>query len=94
MMDINKIKQKSIPIFKEAGVKRSSIFGSYKRGEQNEESDIDFLIELPIGTSLFDLVALQLKLEESLQRKVDLVEYEGIKPQLKDIILNDQIRIL
>ena len=94
MMDINKIKQKSIPILKEAGVKRSSIFGSYKRGEQNEENDIDFLIELPIGTSLFDLVALQLKLEESLQRKVDLVEYEGIKPQLKDIILNDQIRIL
>lgn len=94
MMDINKIKQKSIPILKEAGIKRSSIFGSYKRGEQDEESDIDFLIELPIGTSLFDLVALQLKLEESLQRKVDLVEYEGIKPQLKDIILNDQIRIL
>ena len=94
MMDINKIKQKSIPILKEAGIKRSSIFGSYKRGEQDEESDIDFLIELPIGTSLFDLTALQIKLEESLQRKVDLVEYKGIKPHLKDIILNDQIRIL
>jgi predicted nucleotidyltransferase len=94
MMTLEDIKQISIPILKEAGVTRSSIFGSYTRGDQNKDSDIDILIELSPGNSLFDLVSLQLKLEKSLQKKVDLVEFDGIKPQLKNYILDNQVKIL
>ncbi|MHB8443052.1 MAG: nucleotidyltransferase family protein [Patescibacteria group bacterium] len=94
MMSLEEIKQKTIPILREAGVTKSSIFGSYTRNEQNEESDIDILVELSQGKSLFDLVRLQLELEKSLQKKVDLVDFGSIKPQLKNYILDHQVKIL
>ncbi len=92
--NINTIKQKALPILKEAGVTKSSLFGSYVRGEDSEDSDIDLLIEVPRGTTLFDIIELQLKLEEKLQKKVDLVTYKSIHPLLKDSILDSQIPIL
>jgi len=74
------IKSKAIPILKQAGVSRSAIFGSYVRGEQNENSDIDFLVDYPQGISLFDVAELQYKLEDALGKSVDLVGYKTIKP--------------
>lgn len=91
---IDLIRQKAVPILRDAGVTRSAIFGSYVHGEQQEDSDIDILIELPNEKSLFDLVDLKLRLEDALQRKVDLVEYQMIKPRIKDIILGEQVQIL
>lgn len=88
------IKQKVIPILKEAGVTRSSLFGSYARGDNKKKSDIDILIEVPRGTTLFDIVELQLRLEEKLQKKVDLVTYRSVHPLLQKDILNTQIQIL
>lgn len=91
---IEKVKSKILPVLKQAGVTKSSLFGSYVRGDQTESSDIDILVELPKGKSLFDFVDLQLKLEEILDRKVDLVEYSTIKPRLKPYILSNQMQIL
>lgn len=91
---IEEIKNKILPILKQAGVKKSSLFGSYVRGEQTKSSDIDILVELPKGKSLFDFVGLELQLEEALGKKVDLVEYSTIKPRLKPYILNNQTQIL
>lgn len=88
------IKSKVLPILKEAGVTRSSLFGSYVRDEEKEDSDIDMLIEVPRGTTLFDIVELQIQLEEKLQKKVDLVTYRSIHPRLKESILNNQVQIL
>lgn len=93
-IDLEQIKQKAIPVLKKAGVIRSSVFGSFVRGEQNENSDIDILVEMPEGKSLFDFVDLQLQLEDALGRKVDLGEYETIKPKLKNYISSNQIQIL
>lgn len=91
---LDEIKKKAIPILKEAGVTRSSIFGSFVRGEEREDSDIDFLVELPSDKSLFDFVDLKQKLEDVLHKKVDLVEYIMVKPRIKDRILNEQVQIL
>lgn len=91
---LDEIKKKAIPILKKAGVTRSSIFGSYVRGEEKEGSDIDFLVELPSDKSLFDFVDLKQKLEDALDKKVDLVEYIMIKSRIKDSILKEQIPIL
>jgi len=91
---IDTIKRKALPILKEAGVTRSSVFGSVVRGETKRHSDIDILVELPKDKSLFDFADLQLKLEEALGKKVDLVEYIAIKPRLKDYILAKQVQIL
>lgn len=42
---IEEIKQKAIPIAKKYGISELSLFGSYSRNEQNENSDVDFLIK-------------------------------------------------
>ena len=92
--DIDVIKDKVVPILKEAGVTRSSIFGSYVRGETKKGSDIDILIDAPKGMGLFDFVGLQQELEKVLGKKVDLGEYSTIKPRIKNQILSQQVRIL
>lgn len=91
---LDTIKNKALPLLREAGVVRSSLFGSYVRGEENEDSDIDMLIEYPKGKSLLDLVDLEMKLEEVLGKKVDLVTYKSVSPYLKEYIDRDQIQIL
>lgn len=65
------------------------IFGSYSRGENTADSDVDILYSFNSKYSLFDLVGLQLELQEKLKKEVDLVEFTAIHPQLKTRILND-----
>jgi len=91
---IEKIKNKILPILKQAGVKRSSLFGSYVRGDQTDSSDIDILVELPEGSSLLDLIGLEIELKKAVGKKVDLLTYNSINPLLKDYIQKDQLRIL
>lgn len=88
------IKEKIIPILKEAGVTRSSIYGSYVRGENRDDSDIDLLVEVPGGTGLFGFIGLKHKLEKVLEKKVDLVTYKSIHPLLRERILNEQQSII
>ncbi len=91
---VDDIKTKIIPILKKSGIIRSSLFGSYVRGEQRKDSDVDLLVEYPKGLSLFDVAEIKYKLEEALEKKVDLVNYKNIKPRLKNYILSEQIQIL
>ncbi len=88
------IKEKAVPILKEAGVTRSALFGSVVRGEETKDSDVDILIQPPEGMSLFGFIGLEHKLEDVLGRKVDLVSYRAIHPVLKDQILSEQVPIL
>lgn len=88
--NLEQIKNRAIPILEEAGVTRSALFGSVVRGEARKDSDIDILVDLPSGKTLFDLAGLKIKLEESLEREVDLITYNSIDPMLKDSILNNQ----
>ncbi len=93
-LSIDQIKEKIVPVLKESGVKKSALFGSYVRGQEKPESDIDILVDLPPSMSLFDVIALQNRLEKELNKKIDLVEYSAIKPRLRDYILNEQIQII
>lgn len=90
---IYQLKEKIIPILKEAGVVRSSLFGSAARGENAPESDIDILVELGRPMGFFKFVGLQQKLEEVLKKKVDLLTYRSINPRLKEYIERDEILI-
>lgn len=93
--EIEKIKPKIIPILKRNKIKRAGIFGSYSRGEQKKNSDIDIVVEIDDKTmSLLGFVRLLRLLEEALNKEVDLVEYKVIKPRLKQRILNEEIKIL
>ncbi len=74
-------------------IKRAGIFGSFATGLYSGASDVDILVELGNNISLLDFVRIKLDLEDSLQRKVDLVEYNAIKPRLRKQILEEEIRI-
>jgi predicted nucleotidyltransferase len=66
-------------------VKRIGVFGSFARGDEKAESDVDILVELVEPT--FDhYMDLKFRLEEVLQRPVDLVLEDNIKKRLKPII--------
>lgn len=92
--NLNEVKEKILPILKEAGVLKSSIFGSAARGEDRPDSDVDILVELPEGKSMFDLVDLEQRLESILGKKVDIVTYRSVHHLLRDSIFREQIRIL
>jgi len=91
---LKNVTRKVLPVLKEAGVTKSSLFGSYVRGENRADSDVDILVELPKGNSLLDLVRLEKKLEKALGKRVDLLTYNSVHPLLKDHISKDQLQIL
>ncbi|OGE01557.1 hypothetical protein A3J17_00600 [Candidatus Curtissbacteria bacterium RIFCSPLOWO2_02_FULL_40_11] len=91
---LQSVTDKVLPVLKEAGVTKSSLFGSYVRGDYRKDSDVDILVELPKGNSLLDLVRLEKKLENALGKKVDLLTYNSVHPLLKDHISRDQLQIL
>ena len=75
-------------------VKSIGVFGSYSRGEQNDESDIDILVEFSDDSiSLFDFIELEDFLAEMLGSKVDLVMKDTLKPRIKDRILREAVSI-
>lgn len=92
-MDIQRIRQKTTPLFQQYHVKKAALFGSVARGENLAKSDVDILVEMPETSRLFDFLALQTDLEELLGCPVDLVEYSAIKERLKPYILGDQTPI-
>ena len=92
MEDLNEIKKKIRSILKKKGIVRAGIFGSYARGEQKKNSDIDVLIEF--NDSLLTLVGIEMELERALKKKVDLLTYKGIHPLLKKIILKEEVKLI
>ena len=64
------------------GARNVRIFGSVARGDQRQDSDIDFLVDFERGRSLLDLTGLWLDLEAVLGCKVDVVSSRGLKPRL------------
>jgi len=93
-MELEGLKSKIIPILQHNDVKKAAVFGSFVRGEQKEDSDIDILVEFKGEKSLLDLAGLKIELEEALQRKVDVLTYNSLHPLLKDRILQEQKVIL
>ena len=69
------------------GASRVRVFGSAARGHDHEGSDLDLLVDLPLGTSLLQIVGLQLDLEDALGVKVDLCTERELHPTLKQRIL-------
>lgn len=65
------------------------IFGSYSRGENTEESDIDILYSFEESIGLFKLIGIKDDLEQKLNKKVDLVSEKYAHPKLKPSILKD-----
>lgn len=69
------------------------LFGSYLKGEQDRESDIDLLVEFYETIDLFEFIDLEDFLSRILGAKVDLVMKDTLKPRIRDIILNEAVSV-
>jgi uncharacterized protein len=81
--------EKFVEVCRRNEVQSIGIFGSFARGEANENSDIDLLVKFKNRKSLLALVKLERELSESLERDVDLLTEASISPHLLDSILKD-----
>ena len=87
--DINRAVYLNREILKKYKVKSISLFGSYVRNEQKEESDIDFLVNFQEGATLFDFVELQDSLSELLAKRVSIVSTRGLSKHIGPYILKE-----
>ena len=96
-LDIAKIKKALEETIQEAQLKdkitKAYLFGSYSRGEQNADSDVDLLIVPDNMVGLFKLSGMMLDLQDLLQKRVDLVTEKGLLPFARERVDRDKILI-
>ncbi|MFZ5452117.1 MAG: nucleotidyltransferase family protein [Thermodesulfobacteriota bacterium] len=88
--DVLKILHQNRDRLKALGVRKMGLFGSFVRGEQHPDSDIDLLVEFEAGQKTFDaFMELSFLLEEVFQRRIELVTVESLSPYLGPHILKE-----
>ncbi len=87
----NEYKPQILALAAQQGVENIRVFGSVARGDQDEDSDVDFLIHVPNGTDLMDVGGLHWRLEEMLATRVQFVMDESISPFMAQRILNEAV---
>jgi len=70
-----------------------AVFGSVARDEAGPESDVDVLVTFDRQVGLFELAALQMYLEDILGRKVDLGTPDALRPELRENVLQEAVRV-
>jgi predicted nucleotidyltransferase len=85
-MNKAKIIEKIAQLLKEQGATKVAIFGSYARGEERPDSDIDVIVEFSETKSLLELVKIERELYETIGIKVDLLTEKAISPYLINIV--------
>lgn len=73
----------------ERGYEKLAVFGSVARHDAREDSDIDLIVQAPVGTSSFDFLRFKRLIEQVLGREIDLVSYGGLRPTTGDDIRRD-----
>jgi len=71
------------------GARRIRVFGSFARGEERADSDLDVLVELDPGRDLLDIVAIKQDLEALLGRSVDVVTERAVSPYIRESVLRE-----
>ncbi len=78
---------------REYGVASLALFGSYIRGEEREDSDLDVLVDLNQIPSLLDLASLQRNLSDHLHTSIDLVPKSGLREIIGTRILQEAVLV-
>ncbi len=73
------------------GAHNVRIFGSTARGEADEHSDIDLLVDMEPGRNLLDMGGLLMDLRDLLGRDVDVVTVPGLKPRIRSRVLREAV---
>jgi predicted nucleotidyltransferase len=75
------------------GAHNVRVFGSVARGEAGPDSDVDFLVEMEKGRSLFDLGGLLMDLQEFLGRRVVVVTERGLRDRIRSRVLREAVSL-
>jgi predicted nucleotidyltransferase len=96
-MDLNQLLQEKreaiLQLAAKHGARNVRVFGSVARREADEQSDIDFLVEMEPGRSLLDMGGLLMELRELLGREVDIVTERGLKPRIRERVLQEAVAL-
>lgn len=71
------------------GASNVRVFGSFSRGDADDQSDVDILVDLEKGRSLMDLGGLLMDLQALLGRPVDVVTEKGLRPRIRERVLRE-----
>ncbi len=82
-------RQELIQAAKKNDISYLALFGSYARGQQKQDSDIDFLISFDKKKGLFDLISVEQQFSDLLGVQVDLVTKDGLSKYIKPYIQDD-----
>ena len=97
MSELDKIKktlkQNKQDLRREFKVKELGIFGSYVRGEQKKNSDVDILVDFSQTPGLFDYMKVENRLSDILHKKVDLVMKGALKPRIGKNIMREVVYV-
>ena len=88
---IDFLKSEKTFLSNEFGVVNIGLFGSFAKGEQTADSDIDILVEFEEGANLLHLVGLSLFLEEKLNVPVDIVPSDTLRKEIREDVLKEAI---
>lgn len=75
------------------GARHVRVFGSVARGEADEQSDVDFLVEMEPGRNLLDMGGLLMDLRELLGRRVDVITERGLRPRIRARVLREAVEL-
>ena len=73
------------------GARNLRIFGSVARGDSDRNSDLDLLVDMETGRSLFDMGGLLMELQDMLGCKVDVVSEKGLSPRIRERVLGEAV---
>jgi len=73
------------------GARNVRVFGSVVRGEADEGSDVDFLVEMEQGRSLLDMGGLLVDLEQLLGVRVDVITPRGLRRRIRDRVIKEAV---
>ena len=95
MYSVQEIKERLQDFFESKPINKAWIFGSYARGEQTKQSDIDILVDFNRDNypSLLKHAGFILELEEMLDSKIDLIPLDCLYDYVKNTIEKDKILI-
>jgi predicted nucleotidyltransferase len=78
-------RQEILRIAAKHGAHNVRVFGSVSRGEGGPESDVDFLVDMDLGRTLFDIGGLLMDLQDVLGHEVDVVTERGLKREFETV---------
>jgi len=87
------LKKNKLVLKKEFNIKELGIFGSYVRGEQKKNSDVDILVEFRETPGFFNYLKMENRLGRLLNKRVDLVMKDALKPAIGRHILSEVIYV-